>query len=109
MSKEQKAKEYAKQYDEYDWQLVSEQAYEEGWDEALKSQWIRVENKMPEMWQKVLVLIKLDEFIQVHTAMYFGEINWMFGDTKIIAWMPIPSFDNILENNKDVLKRLKDK
>lgn len=27
----------------------------------------------------------------------------------VIAWMPIPSFDEILEQSKDALKRLKDK
>ena len=26
-----------------------------------------------------------------------------------IAWMPIPTFDEILENNKDVLERIKEK
>lgn len=26
-----------------------------------------------------------------------------------IAWMPIPSFDEIIEANKDVLKRIKEK
>ena len=40
---------------------------------------------------------------------FIGEIVWYFGNSKIIAWMPIPSFDKILEDNKDVLQRLKDK
>ena len=26
-----------------------------------------------------------------------------------VAWMPIPSFDDILEANRDVLERIKDK
>jgi hypothetical protein len=34
---------------------------------------------------------------------------WNYGGEKIIAWMPIPSFDEILEANKDVFKRLKSK
>ena len=33
------------------------------------------------------------------SAMYYEEI----------AWMPIPSFDEILEANKDVLERIKEK
>lgn len=36
----------------------------------------------------------------------FGiEMDW----TRVTHWMPIPSFDEILEANKDVLKRLKEK
>lgn len=33
------------------------------------------------------------------SAMYYEEI----------AWMPIPSFDEILEANRDVLERIKEK
>ncbi len=36
----------------------------------------------------------------------FGiEMDW----TKVTHWMPIPSFDEILEMNKDVLQRMKEK
>jgi len=27
----------------------------------------------------------------------------------VVAWMPIPSFDDILEENRDVLERIKEK
>lgn len=36
----------------------------------------------------------------------FGiEMDW----TRVTHWMPIPSFDEILEANKDVLERIKEK
>ena len=54
--KEEKAKEYSKEYEEYNWRLISEQAYEEGWDEALKSQWVSVEERLPNVGTRVLVL-----------------------------------------------------
>ena len=39
----------------------------------------------------------------------FGGVEWKFGEDKILAWTPIPSFDEILEANKDVLERIKEK
>lgn len=124
MSKEEKAKKYAdylhKNIEEfYGRKCDPKDAYYkngdivmsfvEGWDEALKSQWIKVEERMPKVGEYVLVMFEYEGSIQIHLTMYLGETNWLFADVKIIAWMPIPSFDNILENNKDVLKRLKDK
>ena len=51
-----------------------------------------------------------------------GYINDVYKDSPIyssmssipplwepVAWMPIPSFDEILEANKDVLERIKEK
>lgn len=128
MNKEQKSKKYAKlkvkQYDKnhtiesYGMHRAMQQcnfdgfdiheAFEEGWDEALKSQWVKVEEKLPQIDKKVFVLVEYRGMIQIHTFKYFGETNWYFGDSKVIAWMPIPSFDEILEANKDVLKRLKE-
>lgn len=128
--KEEKAKEYAdnevKRYHEHSgviekygierarmssehesWEL--EEAYQAGWNEAMKSQWVSVEEKMPEIWKDVLVFIIRDTDVQIHKSTYFGEKDWSFGGIKIIAWMPIPSFDEILEANKDVLKQLNDK
>lgn len=84
-------------------------AFQTGWDEALKNQWISVKEKLPPRYVKVFVLLEYEGSIQIHTYQYCGEHRWHFADAKIIAWMPIPSFDEILEINKDVLKRLKDK
>ena len=49
---------------------------------------------------------------------YFSSKNkWMKSNRgyydevidDVVAWMPIPSFDDILEANKDVLERIKEK
>lgn len=81
-------------------------AYEVGWDAALRSQWVVPRDRMPQILQKVLILIEYDGAIQIHQYMYCGG-EFKFGDSTILAWMPIPSFDDILEANKDVLERLK--
>lgn len=129
MSKEEKSKEYVelkvRQYDKnntiekYGMYRAMQQcnfdgfdlrdAFEAGWDDALKSQWVNVDERIPKVEEYVLVMIEYEGSIQIHLTMYLGETNWLFADVKIIAWMPIPSFDKILEDNKDVLKRLKDK
>lgn len=85
------------------------ESYIKGWDEALNSQWVRVEDGLPKEGYDVLVIIEYFGDIQIHPHMYFGENEWCFGLSKVIAWMPIPSFDEILKANKDVLRRLKDK
>lgn len=129
MSKEQKSKEYSelkvRQYDKnntiekYGMYRAIQQcnfdgfdlqdAFEEGWDEAFKSNWIKVEEELPERMEEVFVIYEYQGDIQITTSCYVGEIVWYYGYRKIIAWMPIPPFDKILEDNKDVLKRLKDK
>ena len=48
-----------------------------------------------------------------HDTSNHNNPNWHWSKAvnkdDVIAWMPIPSFDEILEANKDVLERLKDK
>lgn len=34
---------------------------------------------------------------------------WIHGNSIVLAWFPIPSFEGILEANKDVLERIKEK
>lgn len=71
--------------------------YEAGWDEALKNQWISVKDKLPESCQEVFILAGTKEKFGMYRYIYFGEEKWTFADEKIFAWMPIPSFDNILK------------
>jgi len=93
------------------------EAYLNGWDEALKTQWIMVDERKPKKNEKVFVLFEYNGMVGIDTDVYFGDdfYNfykdrvWNYGGEKIIAWMPIPSFDEILEANKDVFKRLKSK
>lgn len=120
MDKEQKAKEYAESITGLDYmgEVEAERAYLSGWDEALKSQWIKVEDRLPKENEEVFVLYEHKGSILIGTDTYFGEDfykmcqisnTWNYGGEKIIAWMPIPSFEEILQANKDVLKRLKDR
>lgn len=93
------------------------QAFDVGWDEALKSQWVMVEDKLPAIGEFVLVLtsngkISMSKRYQPKDCYgnNTGSIRWSGAYTfekSIIAWMPIPSFDEILAANKDVLERLK--
>lgn len=126
--KQEKAKEYAdwlhKEVEEYNGSKCKPEdmyyrngdirdAYQEGWDEALKNQWVKVEEKLPETYKDVLIVFIKNKAIKVVKAIYIGGGLWIYGDVmninNVIAWMPIPSFDDILETNKDVLQRLKDK
>lgn len=112
--KEQKAKEYAESIPQFDdRKKYCIEDFCAGWDEALKSQWIKVEEKTPNAHEKVIVLFEQEGEIRIETDVYFGDdfynyyrnYVWDFGGEKIIAWMPIPSFKDILQANKDVLKQ----
>lgn len=117
-TKEQRAAEYADsipQFDERKKYCIED--FCAGWDAALKSQWIKVEDRLPKENEKVFVLYEYKGSILIGTDTYFGEDfykmyqisnTWNCGGEKIIAWMPIPSFEEILQANKDVLMRLKD-
>ena len=120
-NKEEKAKEYSENIMRLDYigEVAVEQAYKKGWDEALKSQWVMVEERLPNVGTRVLVLTSkgkiLVTFRYILKDTYgniLGEAEWQGSRAlgkSIIAWMPIPSFDEILEANKDVLERLKNK
>ena len=113
--KEEKAKKYAENCYPHNEEMrfQCEYHFESGWDEALISQWVSVKEKRPETYKDVLIILVKNDKIKVVKAIYIGEGLWIYGDVMniknddVIAWMPIPSFDEILEANKDVLKRLK--
>lgn len=107
-TKERKAIEYSKKVSQHPVIIeYVECAFKAGWDCSLKNKWISVNDELPEIDKKVFVLVEYMGMIQVHTFKYYGEKEWKFGDSKVLAWMPIPSFDEILKQNKDVLERLK--
>lgn len=121
--KEKKAKEYADwshklveefyqkkcaEHDFYYKKADIQLAFQAGWDEALKNKWIKAKDELPKLYERVLVMFEYEGEVQIHDHTYMGG-NFIYGASKIIAWMPIPSFDDILRDNKDVLKRLKDK
>lgn len=119
-NKEEKAKAYAKSvsHGRLVIQDFVECAFMVGWDCALKSQWISVKDALPDVGISVLVLtsngkVSMSKRYQPKDCRGndVGIIRWKGSSTfenSIVAWMPIPSFDEILKDNKDVLERLKD-
>lgn len=78
-----------------------------------RSLWININERLPENKDEVLVLSRMNRSGKYFVAedSYNGE-EWEVSSTMYytrIAWMPIPSFDEILEANKDVLERIKEK
>lgn len=93
---------------------IAEAAFIKGADwQAKQSLWISVKERLPEEGQKVFVLtmcygapcILTESFCK--TSAFDKDNRWVFGNSIVLAWLPIPSFDEILEANKDVLQRLK--
>lgn len=83
--------------------------------QSKQSPWISVEERLPEesgyyfitdgaVVEKVYFFKKWNKFAEL------GEYSHLFYDEGVIkAWLPIPSFDEILEANRDVLERIKQK
>lgn len=107
---------YECQYDNsLEMRLVKE-AFRQGaqW-QSKQSPWISVKERLPEEGQKVFVLtmccgvsrILIERFYK--TNAFDKDNRWIFGNSIVLAWFPIPSFDDILEANRDVLERIKQK
>ena len=95
---------------------VTERAYIAGADwQAKQSPWISVEEQLPEEGQKVFVLVMCYGMPCIREEKFCRNSNldkkgmWIHGNSIVLAWFPIPSFDEILEANKDVLERIKEK
>ena len=85
-----------------------------------QSPWISTKERLPEDTNEKLVML-VDGTIRI--AHYDEDYNedmeyhfWYdcaasesYHRDDVIYWMPIPSFDEILEANKDVLERIKEK
>lgn len=134
MNKEEKSKDYAelkvKQYDKnytiekYGMYRAMSQcnfdgnglrdAFEAGWDEALKSILVDASKELPEYDESVLVINENKEQLFCHRSnegiVKTDKYGWCnYSGSDIVAWIRNITFDEILELNKDVLKRLKDK
>ncbi|KAB6158314.1 MULTISPECIES: DUF551 domain-containing protein [Bacteroidales] len=104
------------------------QVYAKGFLEGAKqSSWIRVEERLPDEGQRVLVgflyYYKYDnreaesrKHIDIFTyengvwttdcdISYLGR-NVQKDDIKVVCWMPIPSFDEILKSNRDIVNKI---
>ena len=81
--------------------------------QSKQSPWINVKERLPEEGQKVFVLTMCCGVSRILTERFYKtnafdkDNRWIFGNSIVLAWLPIPSFDEILEANKDVLQRLK--
>lgn len=91
------------------WEL--EEAYEKGWDEALKSMLVDASKELPEYDESVWVVNEEGEQFYCHRnngRAVTDKDGWCnYTGSDIVAWIRPISFDEILEANKDVLKRLK--
>ena len=88
--------------------------------QSKQSPWISVKERLPEPNKLVLcrmvsngaivsgyIVVSSGRSPYVATDGGFEFEDW--NDYKCDMWMPIPSFDEILEANKDVLERIKEK
>lgn len=79
--------------------------------QSKQSPWINVKERLPE--NNTVVLTRGDYGFLICRLSSLGE--WETGANVnkerlgITHWMPIPSFDEILEANRDVLERIKEK
>lgn len=91
---------------------IAEAAFIRGAEwQSKQSPWISVEDEIPNELAKGMCQVKyVDGSID---EMAMREVNkWIYPYIKtgyVTHWMPIPSFDEILEANKDVLERIKEK
>lgn len=129
MSKEQKSKEYANwlhknleeqlghkcaKHDMYYRNGDIQQAFEVGWDEALRNILVDAYKELPEYNDTVWVINENNEQFFCHRSnediVKTDKYGWCnYSGSDIVAWIRNLTFDEIIELNKDVLKRLKDK
>lgn len=83
--------------------------------QSKQSPWISVKERLPEedgyyfvtdgdVVEKVYFFKKWNKFTSTRDYPHL-----FYNEGVIKAWFPIPSFDDILEANKDVLERIKEK
>ena len=116
---EEAEKEYCEKnypYSDLNIRLLVENAFEAGAEwQSKQSLWISVKERLPEedgyyfvtdgdVVEKVYFFKRWNKFVSTR------DYPHLFYDEGVIkAWLPIPSFDEILEANRDVLERIKEK
>lgn len=83
--------------------------------QSKQSPWISVNERLPEEGQKVFVLVMYYGTPCIREEKFCRNSNlnrkgmWIHGNNIVMAWFPTPSFDDILEANRDVLEHFKTK
>ena len=73
--------------------------------QSKQSPWISVKERLPEEEQKVFVLTMSYGVPYIQKEKFRRSSNldtkerWIHGNSIVLAWLPIPSFDEILKNN----------
>ena len=73
--------------------------------QSRQSPWISVKERLPEEEQKVFVLTMRYGVPYIQKEKFRRSSNldtkerWIHGNSIVLAWLPIPSFDEILKNN----------
>lgn len=94
--------------DSLEMRLVKE-AFRQGAEwQSKQSPWISVKELLLEELESVLVGTNYEGRYYYEVAFVMNG-KWVCHNSKPIYWMPIPSFDDILEANRDVLERIKEK
>lgn len=88
---------------------IAEAAFVKGAEwQSKQSPWISVNERLPEELESVLVGTNYEGRYYYEVAFVMNG-KWVCHNSKPIYWMPIPSFNEILEANRDVLERIKEK
>lgn len=122
----QTVEEAAREYADRNWpngrfNCTSEVSFIAGAEwQSKQSPWVSVKERLPEQNKLVLcrmvsngaivsgyIVVSPGRSPYVATDGGFEFEDW--NDYECDMWMPIPSFDDILEANRDVLKRIKEK
>ena len=88
--------------------------------QSKQSPWISVKERLPEPNKLVLCrMVSNGEIVSGYIVVSSGRSPYVatdggfefedWNDYECDMWMPIPSFDEILEANRDVLERIKEK
>lgn len=113
--------------DSLEMRLVKE-AFRQGAEwQSKQSPWISVKERLPEENENIIIMCEHGAIFNgtYCNGVWFcmdGYIHDIYKSNPIyssmssipslwepVAWMPIPSFDDILESNRDVLERIKEK
>lgn len=94
--------------DSLEMRLVKE-AFRQGAEwQSKQSPWISVKERLPEELESVLVGTNYEGRYYYEVAFVMNG-KWVCHNSKPIYWMPIPSFDDILEANRDILERKRER